>query len=139
MNRLRAMRLILQLTLAVMLLGALAPTVSRALAAGRHGPVPGADICSISSPVLPGLTSPAATSPAGPAVADTQADGHAPVPVLDHCPFCLLVAQRLGPPPASSVHFFNADSGLAQPDAQASFFQTFTFRSTPARGPPAVS
>lgn len=139
MNRLRATRLILQLTLAVMLLGALAPTVSRALAAGRHGPLPGADICSTSSPALPDLISPAAASPVGLAVADAPAGGTTPAPALDHCPFCLPVAQRLGPPPATSVHFFNADSGLAPPDAQVSSFPSPIGRVARARGPPVFS
>lgn len=117
MHRLRALRLILQLTLAVMLLGALAPTVSRALAAGRHGPVPGADICSAAAPM----------------------GGPLPAPAPDHCPFCLLVAERLGPPPAVSWHFFHADSGLAPLDVQALFFVSLFSLRLSARGPPAYA
>lgn len=139
MQRLRAARLILQLTLAVMLLGALAPTVSRALAAARGGVAPLRDICS--TPAA-GEPNPAASLfLASPAPAPVSADprGNGSSLALDHCPFCLLVADRLGPPPAASMHFFEADSGLARPDEQAFFFQSLSLSSALPRGPPTFS
>lgn len=139
MQRLRAARLILQLTLAVMLLGALAPTVSRALAAARNGVAPLLDICSTQAAAEP---NPAASLVlAAPAPAPVSADprGNGSSLALDHCPFCLLVADRLGPPPAAPMHFFEADSGLARPDEQAFFFQTLSLSSALPRGPPTFS
>lgn len=122
-------RLLAGITAVVMLLGALAPVVSHALArAGAPAPAL-LDLCTV------------ATAPG-------QAAGHAtPIPAdaspgqesalsLNHCPFCLPIADRLGPPPAASMHFFFADSGLAPPDAQALFFPTFTPSAALARGPP---
>lgn len=139
MQRLRASRLIPQLALAVMLLGALAPTVSRALAAahGRMAPVP--DICTTHAP---GQANPASSlSGASLAQAPVSADRRGPesVPALDHCPFCLLVTDRLGPPPAASMHFFTADSGLARPDEQALFLASHSVSSALPRGPPTFS
>lgn len=128
----RASRLILQLALAVMLLGALAPTVARALAAARAASGPGLDVCSTQTAPARKLAITAA-----PALAPALLpEGHGHLPSLDHCPFCLLVAERLGPPPAASVHFFNADSGLAWPDAQALFFPAPLSAHAQARGPP---
>ena len=139
MQRLRAARLILQLTLVVMLLGALAPTVSRALAAARGGAAPLLDICSTQAAAEP---KPAASlflaSPA-PALVSADPRGNGSSLALDHCPFCLLVADRLGPPPAASMHFFEADSGLARPDEQALFFASVFLAAALPRGPPTYS
>lgn len=139
MHRLRTSRLILQLTLVVMLLGALAPTLSRTLAAVRGGTVSALDICTTqaSSEPNPAWSLPSA-SPANAAVTPDPR-GPTSAPALDHCPFCLLVAERLGPPPAASMHFFNADSGLAPPDEQAFFFETRFVATALPRGPPTLS
>lgn len=108
MNQLRACRPAVWLALAAMLLGAFAPTVSRALAAARSDGAPMVEVCTSEGPRW---------VPLAPTSADTlMADashGQESALSLDHCPFCLLVAERLGPPPAASMHFFNAESGLA--------------------------
>lgn len=119
------------ITALVMLLAALAPTVSHALArAGAPAPA-WLDLCTVAP--VPGQ---AAAHPA-PMPADASSGQEESAPSLIHCPFCLLVADRLGPPPAASLHFFNADSGLAPPDVQALFFATFFGTSALPRGPPA--
>lgn len=136
MNRWRAFRPGLWLAVAVLLLGALAPTVSRALAS--PGAAPSAiEVCTSEGPRRLDVVS---AAPSDPATSGTTApQGPGVVPSLDHCPFCLLVAERLGPPPAASMHFFNAESGLAPPDAQALFFSTVIPAAALPRGPPAAS
>jgi hypothetical protein len=117
------------LALCVALSGAAAPTVSRALAAtGTRATV---EICTAAGGVQ-GVVQPSAASDSFGEVSSTQAPALSP----DHCPFCLLVADRLGPPPAASMHFFNAESGLAPPDAQALFFDSETRAAVLPRGPP---
>jgi hypothetical protein len=134
MNRWRTLRPGLWLAVAVMLLGALAPTVSRALAS-RAGAAPSAiEVCTSDGPRWLDLRS---APPSDPNVSGTTVpEGQGVVPSMDHCPFCLLVADRLGPPPAASMHFFNAESGLAPPDAQALFFRSISPGSIWPRGPP---
>ena len=137
MNRWRTLRPGLWLAVAVMLLGALAPTVSRALAS-RAGAAPSAiEVCTSDGPRWLDVAS---ATPSDPTNSGTTApEGPGVVPSLDHCPFCLLVAERLGPPPAASMHFFNAESGLAPPDAQALFFSQLTLAVAWPRGPPQAS
>jgi len=129
-----------RLALAVMLLGALAPALSHALAWARAGT--GApsllDICTVGDPraQVPGA------APSANPVALAEApprSGSEPAAVSNHCPFCLLVAERLGPPPAALVHFFNADPALPRPDTQALFFAIPSDSPVQPRGPPALS
>ena len=142
MHRWCASRLTLWLAVAVSLLGALAPTVSRALAAPGSRAL-AIEVCTSEGPRW--LLAEPAEVTAAPAVTDPNAqstvvpDGRETGPTLDHCPFCLLVADRLGPPPAASMHFFNAESGLAPPDEQALFFLSVSTRTALPRGPPARS
>jgi len=118
------------ITSLVMLLAALAPAVSHALApAGAPALL---DLCTVAA--APGQAAGHAT----PMPADAS-PGQESALSLIHCPFCLPIADRLGPPPAASLHFFNADSGLARPDAQALFFQTYTPAAALPRGPPLSS
>lgn len=137
MNRWRAFRPGLWLAVAVMLLGALAPTVSRALASRATGAVVAIEICTAEGPRWLDVVSAAPSDPIASGTTDPVGQGVAPS--IDHCPFCLLVAERLGPLPAASLHFFNAESGLALPDAQAFFFSTVTPAAALPRGPPAAS
>jgi len=137
MHRWRASRLTLWLAVAVSLLGALAPTVSRALAAAGSRTL-AIEVCTSEGPrwlsATPAEVAVAAADPNS--LRTASPDGRDAVPSLDHCPFCLLVAERLGPPPAASVHFFNAESGLVPPDAQALFFLSVSSRTSLPRGPP---
>lgn len=143
MHRWRASRLTLWLAVAVSLLGALAPTVSRALAAPGSRAL-AIEVCTsegprwrLAEPVVEVTAAPAETDPNSQSA--VVPDGRAAALTLDHCPFCLLVAERLGPPPAASVHFFNAESGLVPPDAQALFFLSVPPRTSLPRGPPTRS
>ena len=131
MHRVRACRVARWLALAVMLLGAFAPTVSRALAAARSDAALMIEVCTSEGP----RWVPLASTSADMSTADFS-HGQKSAFSLDHCPFCLLVAERLGPPPAASMHFFNAESGLAPPDAQALFFVSRPSTVALPRGPP---
>jgi hypothetical protein len=138
MPPLRVNRVTVWLVMAVLLLGALAPTVSRALAALRSGQAD-IEVCTSQGPrrISPGQAGVVALAASPGIVRPGDAPGGSrPPPVLDHCPFCLLVAERLGPPPAAPMHLFDAESGLARPDAQALAFRTTGLASALARGPP---
>lgn len=142
LHRLRTRRWAVWVALAAMLLGALAPTVSHALALARTGAPFMQVVCTGSGtrwvPAEPAFTASAADLGADPLSTDAPA-GPASVPNLNHCPFCLPIADRLGPPPAASLHFFNAESGFAPPDAQALFFRSVPLTLALPRGPPARS
>jgi len=139
MHRLRACRWTAWIALAAMLLGALAPTVSHALARARaEAPFMQAVCTGGGTRWMPAEAASAAATP-GLGVISLATDapaGQESVPNLNHCPFCLLIADRLGPPPAASTHFFNAESGLALPDAQALFFVSRPPATLLPRGPP---
>ncbi len=137
MNRWRASRWSLWLALLLSLLGALAPAVSRALATpGRTAQA--IEVCTSEGPRwLSAISAEVAVAAADPDFLRTASpDGQDVASSLDHCPFCLLVAERLGPPPAASMHFFNAESGLAPPDAQVFFFASRSSSLVLPRGPP---
>lgn len=74
------------LVLCVMLLGALAPTVSRARASSQGSQVSWMDICT-----TVGTPGTAAHAPVG----DTSQPDMA---VVDHCPLCVLSSDRMAPP-----------------------------------------
>ncbi len=124
LQTLRLRRGLAWLVLAILLLGALAPGATRWHAADQ-GALSVIEVCTTqgmrwvqmpageSQPVSPSTSSP--------------------------CSYCLLVADRQGPPPATSVHFFKAESGLAPPDEQAFSFVTTTTIAARPRGPPYVA
>lgn len=142
LHRLRARRWTVWIALAAMLLGALAPTVSHALALARTEAPFMQAVCTGSGirwvPAEPIASASASDPDVAPLSTDVPA-GPASVPDLNHCPFCLLIADRLGPPPAASMHFFHAESGLAPPDAQALFFRSVPLTLALPRGPPTCS
>ena len=107
------------LALLIAVLGAVAPTLSRGLA--RTGDVPLVEICTSLGPRWVALSD----SPDSP-------DGQGSVLHIDHCPFCLLSADRLAPPPQVSLHDFGV---LGEPVAPA-LGQAFLFIPQPARVPP---
>ncbi|QKO23117.1 DUF2946 family protein [Rhodoferax sp. BAB1] len=137
MGSARIRRHVARLALAVMLLGALAPAVSHALAWSRAGAAAPSllDICMGGKPRVAALGLASIASPVESSAAQ-PVSGQAPVAFPDHCPFCLLVAERLGPPPAALVHFFHADPALPRPDTQALFIVTLVTSSPLPRGPP---
>lgn len=136
----RARRLTAWIALAALLLGALAPTASHALARASGVAPALQDLCTVGGPrrlvFAPG---PAAAAAQAAALAADASDQQESVPDLTHCPFCLPIADRLGPPPAASLHFFTAESGLTRPDAQAFFFRSATRLLALPRGPPTRS
>lgn len=124
LQTLRLRRGLARLVLAVLLLGALAPGVAPWLAA-QQGAAGAIEVCTTQGMrwVQPAADE---SQPAGPATS-------AP------CLYCLLVADRLGPPPAASMHLFTAESGWAPPDEQAfSFVSTARIAARP-RGPPQLA
>jgi len=128
-----------RLALAAMLLGALAPAVSHALAWSRAGAAAPSllDICMGGKPRAAALGLASMASPLESSLAQ-PVSGQEPAAFPDHCPFCLLVAERLGPPPAALVHFFHADPALPRPDTQAPFFAIPGDSPVQPRGPPAL-
>ncbi len=124
MNLLQTLRLrrgLARLVLAVLLLGALAPGAATWLAAPQ-GAAGAIEVCTTQGMrwVQPaaGESQPASPSPSAP------------------CVYCLLVADRLGPPPVASLHIVKAASASAPPDEQVfSFVSTVRIAARP-RGPP---
>ena len=113
--------------LAVMLLGALTPTVSRARAAMQD---------------LRGVSWMEVCTPQGLQRVAAQDDGDHPPPataVLDHCPLCVLSGDRLAPPTRPLVWW-----GLPQGPPAAAFYASplcLTPRTwaVQSRAPPALS
>lgn len=112
------------LAVLISVLGALAPTLSHALARGQTAPA---------MAVCDGTGSHQAAS-SGPA--DSQ-DGRGTLPTLNACPFCLLVADRALPMPHPWVHRFVVSGEHETPTARPAFFHLsdFTLAAQP-RGPP---
>lgn len=117
------------LVLCVLVLGALAPTVSRALAWNASGPM--LEVCTANGGAVWVSATPESTQ-------DGAANGQAPLPSLDHCPFCLQPTDRSAAPPPHQPYLFLASGGIQlRPVRQAFFFFTDIQRAPPARGPPA--
>jgi hypothetical protein len=122
--------LALWLALLIAVFGALAPTVSRALALARSQAPTLLEICTSSGPRW--TTRAALESPA-----DTQERPDAAQPLL-HCPFCLLQADPVAPAPPFSPHFLRLPVFLEKPARQSAFFFLARFAlAPPPRGPPA--
>jgi hypothetical protein len=116
------------LALLLAVFGALAPTVSHALVWARGDAAP-IEICTSAGPRWMALGQP-----------ETNADpSSTPVSaqVLDHCPFCLLFADRAAPPPHCAVDRFavREDARAATP-RQIFLALSFFAVTPPLRGPP---
>ena len=116
----------------IAVLGALAPTVSHAVAWSQGGAAPWVEVCTDSGMRW-------VDSSTGQHSTDSP-DGQESAPSLVHCPFCLLLTDRVAPAPQAWVHLF-AVSGEQEAPAIRQVFLFFThFAPTPPpRGPPAVS
>lgn len=135
------------LALCVALLGVLAPTVSHAVTWARGGNAGLVEVCTTNGPrwmALPDLTERAGSAPLEDAqgsslgVLTMQTDGPRSAAVLDHCPFCLLFADRVAPPPqAWQVALTLAQASAAPAAPQVHFFPVFYAHTPPPRGPPA--
>lgn len=135
MNRLRASRLATWITFFVIALAALAPTVSRALAASGGGAASWQEVCTASGMrwVSPSTGEVAGDGdPAAPSV---------PAPLsLDHCPFCLTGADRAGLPTPSAVTVSFAPGRPVMPAAgHARPRHIFPVDAARPRGPPSLT
>lgn len=120
------------LAVLIAVFGALAPTVSHALARSQGGVVLWVEVCTDTGMRwVDGNTGLSSTD---------SPDGPESAPSLVHCPFCLLLTDRVAPAPHALVHLF-AVSGEAEVPTIRQVFLFFThFAPTPPpRGPPAVS
>lgn len=121
--------LVVWLAVLITLFGALAPTVSHALAL-TPGTAPAMHVICTSTGVQSQATS----------VSPDSADGQESAPSLEHCPFCLLLHDRVAPAPHSLVHLFDVLSEHQAPTVrQAFFFFTILGLAPPPRGPPVLS
>lgn len=137
------------------LLGALAPAVSHALQWARGGATANLiEICTSAGPRWMALPA----SAVGESAASTQASlgsdaalmasvssdpadvgGSGAPGVLEHCPFCLLMAERLAPPSANAPLFFAALGHAVRPQPPlASYSPAQSFAAAQPRGPPAL-
>jgi hypothetical protein len=122
-----------RLALLLALFGALAPTVSHALNWARGETPALIEVCTSQGPRWMALGQHNDRQSESPEPSDAAT-------VFEHCPFCLLAADRLAPPPVASVHLFLADASyeLAAP-APILFVVTHTHPTPPPRGPPVSS
>jgi Protein of unknown function (DUF2946) len=116
------------LALCLALLGALAPTVSHALVWVQGGQTPLIEVCTSDGPrwiALSNASEPVSNDPA------TEA-------ALDHCPFCLLMADRMAPPPQPLPLSFAApgQAGVSAPPP-AVVLPAQVLAAAQPRGPPA--
>jgi hypothetical protein len=96
---------VLWLALWLALFGALAPTVSHALTRAHGDREPLIEICTSAGPRWTALLTASEPAPSDPTSAA----------VLDHCPFCLLMAERVAPPPQPQALQFAASGHASEP------------------------
>jgi Protein of unknown function (DUF2946) len=120
------------LALFVALLGAVVPTVSHAVVWQQGGSDIGFEICtSDGSRWVNG-----GSAGAAPEVLPTDSPGKKIVHSLNHCPFCLLVADDSGPIPQLFSPIFSLDAAAAVVVFEPRFLVSALNRQTRARGPP---
>lgn len=131
---------VLWLAVCLALFGALAPTVSHALQWARGGAQAGlVEICTTSGPRWMALAaSPAEAVPIDPV--SSTASGEPVLPAtLAHCPFCLLLAERMAPPTQLQVMFLTAPGHAVVPESPPpSFLPAQITAAAHPRGPPAL-
>lgn len=139
-QRQRAWALWLALLLAAF--AALAPTVSHALNWARGGHAGMIEVCTSSGPRWMALSQVMAQVDADSSDSASSrpvASPDAPVSgqFLEHCPFCLLLAERAALPSATwPLDFALPGHALAPPDLPQFFLPAFTAPAPPPRGPP---
>lgn len=129
-------RLAAWLAIFAMMLAAFAPTVSRALARGSVSPGSWAEVCTASGVQWVKLGNTATTDSVGSAVSGEPASGQPAHNPLDHCPLCLLAADRLGPPSSPPTPFGLHGDPLAIAIHQEPLLHAFSPLAAHARGPP---
>jgi len=136
------------LALCIALLVALAPTLSHALNGVQGGNAGLIEFCTSNGPrwmALPGTTEPGRSTQLGSPQAGDNAgtvklwrDAPLSPEVFEHCPFCLLLADRAAHPPAAwHVTVAVAGESAAPTIAQTQFPPVFHTLTPPPRGPPA--
>ncbi|MBL8372637.1 MAG: DUF2946 family protein [Burkholderiaceae bacterium] len=93
MNTLRRHRPLTWLAILAIALAACLPTLSRALSAPAAGQAAWLEVCSAAGMRWVSLQTGEIRSQAPPAQGDSNQ------PLLDACPYCVLAAERLAPPP----------------------------------------
>jgi hypothetical protein len=122
-----------RLALLLALFGALAPTVSHALNWTRGAAPALIEVCTSQGPRWMAMGQPGEQQSEAP-------DTSGAATVFEHCPFCLLTADRLAPPPAAPVHLFLASATHERVAPTPFFFAVTRIHPTPPpRGPPLSS
>jgi len=124
MTRLLRHRWLARLALAVLLLAALAPTVSRALLRAGQAVV-WMEVCTASGPQRIALTSDSKPAPA--------------TPLLDACPLCVLGCDRWGPPVVAGLFHASAHTPPAPDVAAPVSVRVAPLWAAQPRGPPTRS
>ncbi|MBV5299867.1 MAG: DUF2946 family protein [Rhodoferax sp.] len=130
----------LWLALLLAVFAALAPAVSHALNWARGGQPGMVQVCTSAGPrwMVLGQVQDNTNLADTPANSPAATDGPAHGQIFDHCPFCLLQADRSAPPPQQwSATFAVPGRAVAPAKSQTSFFPTFTAPAPPSRAPPA--
>ena len=111
--------------------GALAPTVSHAVAWSQADASPWVGVCTDAGMRWVDVTT-------GQIQTDAP-DGQEAAPSLVHCPFCLLAMDRVLPTLQAGHHLFTDRDELVVPATwQAVFFSTYVALRPPPRGPPGL-
>ena len=122
-----------RLALLLALFGALAPTVSHALNWARGEAPSLIEVCTTEGPRWMALGQPIELQSEAPNKPDAAT-------VFEHCPFCLLVADRLAPPSASLTPVFLPGVTIQMVVPAPQFFVvTHTHPAPLPRGPPLFS
>jgi hypothetical protein len=117
------------LAVLIAVLGALAPTVSHALMFARGTAPMGVEICTSQGPLWVAADTVSQAADSAPARESAA--------TLDHCPFCLQTADRVGSPNDPLPYPFLVQDGQREPPVwQAFFFFTHFAFAPPPRGPP---
>lgn len=120
---------VLWLVLWLALFGALAPTVSHALTWAQDDREPLIEICTSAGPRWTALSSASEPAPSDPSSAA----------VLDHCPFCLLMADRVAPTPQPQASLFAVSGHAAEPVSPFMvFLSAQVLAAAHPRGPPVL-
>ncbi|MDR3369323.1 DUF2946 family protein [Rhodoferax sp.] len=136
---------VLWLALWLAVFGAMAPTVSRTLNWARGDTGNLVEICTSAGPRWMALNpvGSASSAPDVTPVDDQEAAKSAPdpaptpSPVLDHCPFCTLLADRVAPPLAVVLLQMVLPGKPVIPTVSAAlFYPPFQTRTPPSRAPP---
>jgi hypothetical protein len=135
-NALRRRTLFAWIALLAITLAALMPTVSRALARGAASPVSWTEICTASGVQWVNLDRSAIAEGAQSAVPGEPGGNPPAHNPLDHCPFCLLAADRLGPAPDAAARYFVPGDPVAPAIGLLPVFRSLAPLAARARGPP---